>query len=85
MFEKDLGLKGNQYNTLLSVFYVPYVLFAPPLGMLGKKFGPARVLPVMMFTFGSMTLISASVNSFGGIMAGTCLGIPVISTFRIGG
>lgn len=69
-FEKDLGLEGNQYNTLLSVFYVPYVLCAPPFGMLSKKYGPARVLPLMMFTFGSMTLISSGVHNFGGIMAG---------------
>ncbi|KAL0636895.1 hypothetical protein Q9L58_004117 [Maublancomyces gigas] len=67
-FEKDLHLYGNQYNTLLSVFYVPYVLCAPPFGMLSKKYGPARVLPIMMFSFGSMTLISAGVSSFGGIM-----------------
>lgn len=69
-FERDLGFKGNQYNIILSVFYVPYVLCAPPLGMLGKKFGPARVLPGMMFTFGSMTLLGASVKNFGGMMAG---------------
>lgn len=72
-FDLDLKLKPGQYNTLLSVFYVPYVLFAPPFGMLSKKYGPARTLPLMMFTFGSMTLISASVNNFGGLMAGACL------------
>lgn len=72
-FEKDLGLEGNQYNTLLSVFYVPYVLCAPPFGMLSKKYGPARVLPIMMFSFGSMTLISSGVSSFGGIMTGKFL------------
>jgi len=29
--EKDLHFKSNQYNIILSVFYVPYVLCAPPL------------------------------------------------------
>lgn len=29
--EKDLGFKSNQYNIILSVFYVPYVLGAPPI------------------------------------------------------
>jgi hypothetical protein len=29
--EKDLHFKTNQYNIILSVFYVPYVLCAPPL------------------------------------------------------
>ncbi|MCJ1420144.1 hypothetical protein MMC32_006501 [Xylographa parallela] len=54
--EKTLGLVGNQYNIILSVFFVPYVLTAPFLGILGKKLGPNRVLPAMMFTFGCFTL-----------------------------
>lgn len=37
--------------------------------MLGKKYGPARALPVMMFTFGSMTLLTAAAQNFGGIFA----------------
>ena len=37
--------------------------------MLGKKFGPARVLPILMFTFGSMTLLSAAAKNFSGIFA----------------
>ncbi|PWW79448.1 MFS general substrate transporter [Tuber magnatum] len=67
-FEKDLGFTGNQYNILLSVFYVPYVLCAPPVGMLGKKYGPSRVLPILMFTFGNMTLLGAACKNFKGMM-----------------
>lgn len=37
--------------------------------MLGKKFGPSRALPVMMFTFGSMTLLTVAAQNFGGILA----------------
>lgn len=66
---KDLGLKGNQYNDILSIFYVPYVLTAPFLAILGKKYGPSRVLPCMMFTFGSFTLLVACVKNFGGLVA----------------
>ncbi|CAK7227219.1 hypothetical protein SCUCBS95973_006468 [Sporothrix curviconia] len=62
--EASLGLGANQYNIILSVFFVPYVL-----GILGKKFGPSRVLPLMMFSFGSCTLLAATVHNFGGIMA----------------
>jgi hypothetical protein len=29
--DTDLGFHGNQYNIILSVFYVPYVLCAPPI------------------------------------------------------
>lgn len=46
----DLGFKSNQYNIIVSIFFVPYVLFAPPIAMLGKKYGPSRALPIMMFT-----------------------------------
>ncbi|KAI9702197.1 MAG: hypothetical protein M1820_006279 [Bogoriella megaspora] len=67
--ENDLHFKSDQYNIILSVFYVPYVLFAPPLAMLGKKIGPHRMLPILMFSFGSFTLLGAAVRNFGGMMA----------------
>lgn len=66
--ERDLGLVGNQYNTILSVFFIPYVLTAPFLGILGKKYGPNRVLPIMMFSFGCMTLLVVAVQNFAGLM-----------------
>ncbi|KAF2214236.1 hypothetical protein CERZMDRAFT_110605 [Cercospora zeae-maydis SCOH1-5] len=68
--EKDLGFAGtNKYNILLSIFFVPYVLTAPFLGVLGKIYGPSRVLPCMMFTFGSMTLCVIAVHNWSGLMA----------------
>ncbi|KAI5361290.1 Putative major facilitator superfamily, MFS transporter superfamily [Septoria linicola] len=68
--EKDLGFAGtNKYNILLSIFFVPYVLTAPFLGMLGKIYGPSRVLPCMMFSFGTMTLLVISVYNWSGLMA----------------
>ncbi|EQL02944.1 Major facilitator superfamily transporter [Ophiocordyceps sinensis CO18] len=66
---RDLGFKDGQYNLVVSIFFVPFVLFAPPLAMLSKKLGPARSLPVMMFAFGSMTLLTAATRSFGGLFA----------------
>lgn len=65
----DLNFKEGQYNLVVSIFFVPFVVFAPPFAMLGKKYGPARSLPVMMFTFGSMTLLTAAAKNFGGIFA----------------
>ncbi|KAM7215465.1 MFS general substrate transporter [Rhypophila decipiens] len=68
--EKSLGLdvEKNQYSTILSVFFVPYVLTAPFLGLAGKKYGPNRVLPIMMFCFGACTLLVVAAHSFAGIM-----------------
>ncbi|KAI7287667.1 putative MFS transporter [Hortaea werneckii] len=68
--EENLGFAGtNKYNILLSIFFVPYVLTAPFLGILGKMYGPSRVLPCMMFTFGSMTLLVVAVFNWSGLMA----------------
>lgn len=64
---KTLHMSGQQYNTALSVFYVPYVLTAPILGILGKKYGPSRVLPLMMFTFGFCTVMMVAVKNFAGV------------------
>ncbi|PLB42560.1 putative MFS transporter [Aspergillus candidus] len=66
---KDLHFKLNQYNLIVSIFFVPYVIFAPPVAMLGKRFSPARVLPILMFSFGSFTLLCAAAQDFGGIFA----------------
>ncbi|KAF7177298.1 hypothetical protein CNMCM7691_005188 [Aspergillus felis] len=65
----DLHFKPNEYNLLLSIFFIPYVIFAPPGAMLGKRYSPARVLPILMFCFGSFTLLSASTKNFGGMFA----------------
>ncbi|KAF5870764.1 putative mfs transporter protein [Botrytis fragariae] len=66
--EKDLGFKSNQYNIILSVFYIPYVLCALPIAMLGKKYGPATVLPILMMFFGSFTILGVAAQNFGGMM-----------------
>ncbi|KAK3314383.1 major facilitator superfamily domain-containing protein [Apodospora peruviana] len=66
---KDLNFEPGQYNLVISIFFVPYVIFAPPVALLGKRFGPANVLPILMLIFGSMTLLSAATTNFGGIFA----------------
>ncbi|QKX56859.1 uncharacterized protein TRUGW13939_03966 [Talaromyces rugulosus] len=66
---ESLGMTGDQYNLLLSIFFVPFVVFAPPIAMLGKRFSPARVISGMMFSFGVFTLLSASVTNFSGLFA----------------
>jgi MFS family permease len=67
--ERSLHLRGKQYNLILSIFFIPYVLTAPLLGIAGKKYGPARVLPAMMFCFGLVTLLVVAVRNFAGLMA----------------
>ncbi|TDZ14915.1 putative transporter [Colletotrichum orbiculare MAFF 240422] len=65
----DLGFKDGQYNLIVSIFFVPFVAAAPFVALIGKKFGPAVVLPILMFTFGSMTMLMAAAQNFSGVFA----------------
>ncbi|THC94331.1 hypothetical protein EYZ11_006207 [Aspergillus tanneri] len=67
--ENTLHLHGNQYNIILSIFFIPYVLTAPFLGILGKMYGPNLVLPCMMLCFGLCTLLVVAVYNFEGLLA----------------
>ncbi|RDA88123.1 hypothetical protein CP532_6825 [Ophiocordyceps camponoti-leonardi (nom. inval.)] len=66
---KDLNFLPGQYNIVLSIFFVPFVLFAPPIALLSKRFGPALALPTMTLVFGSVTILTVTARSFGGILA----------------
>ncbi|KAL5114261.1 hypothetical protein ACEQ8H_007870 [Pleosporales sp. CAS-2024a] len=62
-FEKDLKLKGYDYNTVLSVFYVSYILFEIPATMCCKLMGPGWFLPLTTFGFGAASIATAFVKT----------------------
>ncbi|KAJ6592796.1 major facilitator superfamily domain-containing protein [Mycena capillaripes] len=66
--EKDLGLKGNQYNSVLTTMTVMFASCAVVGGFLTRRFGPPRMLPIYMLGWGSMALINIGARSFGGIV-----------------
>ncbi|KAF5356086.1 hypothetical protein D9756_003736 [Leucocoprinus leucothites] len=57
-WDKDIGLTGNQYYILVMVFYVPFCLAGTPISLIAKRYSAARVLPIMMIGFGSMSVVS---------------------------
>lgn len=61
--EKDLGLKGNDYNVVLSIFYVSYILFEIPSNMACKWIGPGWFLPIISLGFGICSLGTAFVHN----------------------
>ncbi|WQF86648.1 Putative major facilitator superfamily, MFS transporter superfamily [Colletotrichum destructivum] len=65
----DLNFKDGQYNLIVSIFFVPFVAAAPFVALIGKRFGPAVVLPILMFGFGSMTMLMAAAQNFSGVFA----------------
>ncbi|PWY84830.1 MFS general substrate transporter [Aspergillus heteromorphus CBS 117.55] len=61
--EKDLGLHGNDYNAVLSVFYISYILFEIPSNMACKLIGPGWFLPAITLAFGICSLGTAFVQN----------------------
>lgn len=66
--DKDLGIEGQDWNNMLSIFYIPFVLFAFPLSLVIKRYNAANIIPILMFTFGSISLLAASVFNYGSLM-----------------
>lgn len=65
---KELGLQGDEYNTALVIFFVPYVLFEIPSNILLKKFKPHVWLSLNMFLFGFVTIMQGIVKSYSGLL-----------------
>ncbi|MCJ1400605.1 hypothetical protein MMC11_003811 [Xylographa trunciseda] len=67
----DLGLVSgtNQYNTALTIFFVPYILFEIPSNIFLKKLKPHIWLSGCMFVFGLVTICQGLVKGYSGLLA----------------
>ncbi|KAJ5104981.1 hypothetical protein NUU61_002328 [Penicillium alfredii] len=70
-----LGLKddldiatGTKYNTALTIFFVPYIIFEIPSNVLLKKLKPHVWLSFCMFMFGVVMICQGLVSNWGGLM-----------------
>ncbi|KAL1878026.1 hypothetical protein VTK73DRAFT_8250 [Phialemonium thermophilum] len=62
-FEKELGMKGYDYNIVLSIFYISYILFEIPSNIMCKWIGPGWFLPGLSLCFGLCSLGTAFVKT----------------------
>ncbi|KAF9693402.1 hypothetical protein EKO04_008938 [Ascochyta lentis] len=60
--EKDLGLKGYDYNQVLSVFYISYIIFEIPSNICCKWLGPGWFIPGTSLCFGIASIGTAFVH-----------------------
>lgn len=66
----DLGMTGVQYNTILAIFFIPYVLFEVPSNVLLKKFKrPSTYLGILVVAWGIIMTCTGLVNNYGSLMA----------------
>ncbi|KAF5666675.1 major facilitator superfamily transporter [Fusarium heterosporum] len=61
--EDDLGMKGNDYNLVLSVFYISYIVFEIPANLLCKYMGPGWFIPLTSLGFGLCSVFTAFVSN----------------------
>ena len=57
--EKDLHMKGNNYNVALLVFFVPYILCEVPSNIIIRKISPSTWLSSLMGAWGTLPLESS--------------------------
>ena len=67
--EKDLQLHGSQYQTIVSLVFVTYVIFEVPSNMVLKRFTPRYWLSFIMFMWGIVATCSGLCNTFGQMVA----------------
>ncbi|KAH8118286.1 sugar transporter [Phellopilus nigrolimitatus] len=82
-FEKDLKLEGQQFNTLLSILYVGYIIMQVPSNMFLNHIGkPSVYLPVCMIIWGTISILTGiTVNFVGALMTRFFLGFVEAAFF----
>ncbi|KAG7420891.1 major facilitator superfamily domain-containing protein [Fusarium sp. MPI-SDFR-AT-0072] len=60
---EDLNLVGYDYNKILSVFYISYIIFEIPATVCCKWMGPGWFLPATSLAFGIVSVATAFVHS----------------------
>ena len=62
--EKDLQMKGNDYNIALLVFFVPYILLEVPSNIVIRKVAPSTWLSFIMVCWGTVLFTPPSAYHF---------------------
>ncbi|GAQ47408.1 hypothetical protein AtubIFM55763_009997 [Aspergillus tubingensis] len=67
--QEDTHLKGAEYQTVISIFSVGYILMQIPSTMLMTKFRPSVYQPLCMIVWALVSGCTAATNNVGSIMA----------------
>ncbi|KAJ7638772.1 MFS general substrate transporter [Roridomyces roridus] len=68
-FERDLGLEGSQFASVLSILYVGYLLMQIPSNSFLIYIGrPSLYLPLCMMTWGVLSMSTGLATNFVGVM-----------------
>ncbi|KAI9301884.1 major facilitator superfamily domain-containing protein [Cunninghamella echinulata] len=68
-FEEDVHITHDQFNTCITIFYVGFLLFQIPSNILLKRFTAKVWLPTLMFLWGIMAILHATVSNYSQLLA----------------
>jgi hypothetical protein len=66
----DLRMNGIQYNTAVTLFFVPYTLLEVPSNIVLKMMRPSHWMAILMFSWGLVMTLMGLTSSYGGLLAG---------------
>ncbi|GAB1320787.1 High-affinity nicotinic acid transporter [Madurella fahalii] len=66
--EDELGMSGVQYNTALTIFFVPYIICEIPSNILLKHFSPRIWLSICCLGFGAVSVFQGLVQNYAGLL-----------------
>ncbi|KIJ55137.1 hypothetical protein M422DRAFT_152356 [Sphaerobolus stellatus SS14] len=68
-FEKDLGLTGQQFPTVIAILYVGYVPMQVPSNILLNKLGkPSLYIPTAMVLWGVLSILTGVTHNFRSVL-----------------
>ncbi|TVY39106.1 putative transporter [Lachnellula subtilissima] len=67
--EDSLGMKSNDFDIALFVFFIPYILLEVPSNIIIKRIAPSTWLSGIMLFWGIATICQGLVTSFAGLVA----------------
>ncbi|EER23741.1 hypothetical protein D8B26_001878 [Coccidioides posadasii str. Silveira] len=67
---KDLDLSGYRFNIAMTGFYCSYIVLEIPANMMCKWLGPKIWLSFLSFGFGIVTMCTAFITSYEGLVVG---------------
>jgi len=59
----DLGMEGYDYNGVVAIFYISYIIFEIPVNLLCKFMGPGWFIPLTTVIFGAVSVATGYVET----------------------
>ncbi|WP_294391474.1 MFS transporter [uncultured Sphingomonas sp.] len=69
LIQQEYGISNRTWGWVLGVFQIGYALFQIPGGWLGDRFGPRRVLTVVVVWWSGFTALTTATWSAGSLIA----------------